>query len=55
MARAAEYDTLLGRLSLERRAKYRTEVLAQLRKEGNLVVNEDARQACATSPARSRN
>jgi hypothetical protein len=44
MARATEYDTLLGRLSLDRREKYRKEVLEQLRKEGKVVVNEEARK-----------
>ena len=44
-----EYDPLLPTLAVEPRAKYRVEVLKQLRAEANLVVNKDARSTAAQS------
>jgi hypothetical protein len=44
MARATEFDSLLARLSLDRRERFRKDVLRQFRDEGKVVVNEEARK-----------
>ena len=44
MASATEYDPILAVLANDRRGKYRTEVMKELRAEAKLVINREARE-----------